>query len=821
MGFPQFGNIDSTYLDTINSRVDKKTGGNVKVSYYMPWIRVTSCLSGFLTLESSRESTSFAQQYGYGDKSGRVGFSTDKANKTQSVFAPGDRKFRPSPTIDSVSVSNGNEGLSKKTSFEITCYSLGQTELIMEHFCEPGNMVFVEWGHNNAKSIGAKPNINVCEIAAFHSNIHLQKKRKLSGGTYDAILGTITGGGMSYGDNETFSISVELTSLGDLPAYLQHHKGLQDDSTKEDKSSQQFSPAEIDTEAEDNVGLTLFMQMYNDLPGNKRNSTVKALSKQEWATNASNFVNFDSEIREKFSESLKGKELHQEGEDGEDIEITSDTPLFTDKRFIRVALAFEILDLQNTLNLDPKQSLNGCKNAKFPKAKVIWKNTICRAHKNMYSADSNFLYVPNQFAPSFDIIKALSSTAKMESPIPSFPKGSRELPLDKTADLHPKEYGGTKGSYFPNNNALDFTGLAEHDGTYVPLTEDAGKWGYLRDLYINFDFFVDVVKNSSGLVTKDVYYKLLNGMSGAVNMFWDFQIVQSSNIKTHGGQTADSWYDFEKGRDTSDDCDSLQIVDASFLGKTISKGVGMARFQSRGVKSPFLSAELNFDIPGAMKGMIVMQKTKGAPNNANPDVKEQDIRGLFTAKTDVVLQELNSMVTKNPPPDDEQLSAGDQKKFDEDEEAAQKAANFEYFVGNAAIIPKIQDREELESMDFIDDGAFDGDYGNGQFADILVVGTWDDQGLLKKVQLFNDGAFIKDGASSITQETSNPPLLPIAFSFTVHGVSGIRVGDTFSIKDLPGKYNKKVFQVTEISHDIQQNLWTTKVMGKMRNINWG
>ena len=106
MGFPQFGNIDSTYLDTINSRVDKKTGGNVKVSYYMPWIRVTSCLSGFLTLESSRESTSFAQQYGYGDKSGRVGFSTDKANKTQSVFAPGDRKFRPSPTIDSVSVSN-------------------------------------------------------------------------------------------------------------------------------------------------------------------------------------------------------------------------------------------------------------------------------------------------------------------------------------------------------------------------------------------------------------------------------------------------------------------------------------------------------------------------------------------------------------------------------------------------------------------------------------------------------------------------------------------------------------------------------------------
>ena len=33
-----------------------------------------------------------------------------------------------------------------------------------------------------------------------------------------------------------------------------------------------------------------------------------------------------------------------------------------------------------------------------------------------------------------------------------------------------------------------------------------------------------------GLFTKDVYHKILNGLSSGVNMIWDFQIVESSKI---------------------------------------------------------------------------------------------------------------------------------------------------------------------------------------------------------------------------------------------------------------------------------------------------
>ena len=60
MGFPQLANIDKRILDTINA----KAGKNLRASKTMPWIRVTSCLGDFLSLQSSKESESFAQRYG-------------------------------------------------------------------------------------------------------------------------------------------------------------------------------------------------------------------------------------------------------------------------------------------------------------------------------------------------------------------------------------------------------------------------------------------------------------------------------------------------------------------------------------------------------------------------------------------------------------------------------------------------------------------------------------------------------------------------------------------------------------------------------------
>ena len=60
--------------------------------------------------------------------------------------------------------------------------------------------------------------------------------------------------------------------------------------------------------------------------------------------------------------------------------------------------------------------------------------------------------------------------------------------------------------------------------------------------------------------------------------------------------------------------------------------------------------------------------------------------------------------------------------------------------------------------------------------------------------------------------------LPIKYSFTILGKSGIRRGDTFNIIGIPKKYKQHgLFQVTEIEHTIQQDMkWTTTVQGEYR-----
>jgi hypothetical protein len=59
--------------------------------------------------------------------------------------------------------------------------------------------------------------------------------------------------------------------------------------------------------------------------------------------------------------------------------------------------------------------------------------------------------------------------------------------------------------------------------------------------------------------------------------------------------------------------------------------------------------------------------------------------------------------------------------------------------------------------------------------------------------------------------------LPIKYSFTIMGKSGIRRGDTFNIIGIPRKYAAcGLFQVTEVEQTIQDMKWNTRVQGEYR-----
>jgi hypothetical protein len=59
--------------------------------------------------------------------------------------------------------------------------------------------------------------------------------------------------------------------------------------------------------------------------------------------------------------------------------------------------------------------------------------------------------------------------------------------------------------------------------------------------------------------------------------------------------------------------------------------------------------------------------------------------------------------------------------------------------------------------------------------------------------------------------------MPIKFTFTIHGISGIKRGDKFKVLGLPKNYEQTgFFQVTAVKHTITDMLWKTDIEGSFR-----
>ena len=877
-GFPNLSNIDSVISKTIKDRA----GDNLAVSSLLPWFRSVSLVGGGLIIESTTSDDSMSTRYGTNGSSGRVGKRAD--NKT-SVYAQNDvRSNRPSPTIASVSIQNGSEGLTRKCKFNITCYTKGQAQKMIQHFLEPGYYVLIEWGWNVSKShnqkAGSGGKIEVCDVIQYQNLGVLKDKRAESEGTYDAFLGIVTGGQMAYGSAETYEVQVELTSQGELPSYLSEHKGTPVNS-EQAASGIKFTPKQIEDASEnsDNIGLTLFMQMYNKLPlakqiGNIKNLKNKVDSRGIPWTEASNFLNMDDYLREDYVKKLTDTVINSDDGDGRELKVPNDTPLLSDDTFIRFELAYKILTTtvaeKKLENICPAYKTKNSKTLEIQSIKSIdIEHTLCRAHRHIFSTNKNKLYIPNKNLPDFGLADALS--ADPSGSLFLFPDNGK---FDETdfIDGHPTTHPQSKKENLPDKNFYfpkitdTFLDAYPFDDTIKPFEGKAHEHGYLKDLYINFDFFIECMEKS-GYVLYEVLLDMLNGLSSSVNLYWDFQIVAGA----------------------SSDCgnEQMRVVDKTFLGlsngatKKNDSGIPeivKTSFQSIGVNSVFLDADFTMDIPKETANMVIAQRNDktAKDSDGNPSTPSDSPgssmeasslnfdTGLFQSQPDKVgekLDAINLEITENDKEIAESRKEAEIKQAKKDEESdswldysdvkaklakawdntkeiAQdvsdsvgsttglwtpdaeqeiREANYDYFVNKAGVFPRGIDRNDVMRADGGIWGtltaAFTTDYKAG-VSTVLWVGTYDDPQLLKQFETCDFKNHKSEGGGD---HTLNPVLLPIKFNFTIHGVSGLKVGDIFTITDLPDKYANRVFQITQIEHEVA-DIWTTKVESQMRNI---
>jgi hypothetical protein len=153
-------------------------------------------------------------------------------NDPLSVNTSGDEfGIRPMPGITNVVINSrsttsvGLKGL-RECTISIKCHSLAQLQAIEILYMRPGYTALLEWGHSvyfvdNDINTGPTQNIEYIDIFngkpnRFKIYNEIFKKKKLSYGNYDAILGKVNNFSWTADDNGGYDITVNIISMNDI-----------------------------------------------------------------------------------------------------------------------------------------------------------------------------------------------------------------------------------------------------------------------------------------------------------------------------------------------------------------------------------------------------------------------------------------------------------------------------------------------------------------------------------------------------------------------------------------------------------------------------
>ena len=774
--FPSYRPIQQFVLDELALKKNQ-----VYTSRLNAWIRVTSNAGSGLVLQSNPNLPLIGENGTYGNSAtpGVVGLNW----AGQPVKVSGDdRGLRPSPIIEGLTLKNGTSGLTRECNFTITAYSPGQVDVLQLYFGQPGFSGLVEFGWDLEKAHNQKVSLDVGSIAALNNFANVLKKRELSKGNYANFFGFITGFKVGS-DGDKYTLDVTLKGMGELPQTLKIHKHVIDDADGSDtptkiQTGQLYTARDI-KETED-IGHKNFKYMFNSLPGHKQIASVKGLMGE--IGKVENFINFNEKTRESIEDETEG------GNSGNDVDLNDErvripkgTKLIGEERFIRFGAFKKIIDTNDRQEQDKAGKIGS---DPLP-MKIYTDETVCNAFDRIFSTAKDRLVVPNRNVPDFGFARALKGEGA------TFETGNNDC-SQETAD-------GTRVE-FPKRVALN-------EGTrngFQGLVRSPGTWGYLDDLYINFDFAVSVLE-AENLTYADMLLELCNGLSTGVNSIWEFQILEracSPTLAKKYGLTVGS--------------NILQIVE---MNCTTESRQSSRRLVHNGEGSFFLSGQLDIDLPGEMANSIVADRKKldgGGSVDVSPEgadaggfpINKESIR-------DSVLDVINLAARKKKEQVDALTGTGKSQSKEpvEPDEKDIIAAVYNAFLDKVGCYPTRKDGEFN-----VDDKWYQKIFNSEELVDlsaILFYPCYDDQGLFKTL-LSEDNPNLQPGNDK-KPKGAGVLVGMLKYNFEIHGNSGISHGDNFNIIGIPSVYSKTgFFQVTNVEHTVTQMNWTTAIEGTYR-----
>jgi hypothetical protein len=582
--------------------------------------------------KAAGETKSGPYAYGGINSNGDIGVSWDGKIISAASFG----SLRPSPLVTGLEVKEGKDQISRECVLKLKAFTLEQMEMIQTYFLEPGYSLCIEYGWNTdygaLNIINTKQGTSGILKDAVDRNLNydnLHKLRVECRGDYDSFLGFIVGGSAST-DGDKWDITVKLRGAPGLPTFLQGQQKTLELNTKGEVVGKEGEPKPYEvseTELAGNATNVLrdrrFKNMFNQLPAQRQIDSVRALMDK---CNFWDFINFDAAINKNItSYANPGWWARNFGGDnaGKQIKIGTSTiekeKLFSRNKYISFDLAVKILNSNGQFTAYKMGDKEVSVVFDISKTKI-------GAFPGMFSTKASKLIIPG-WMPDFAAYFLNDGQVSQK-------KGGI-LTSGKDYNIVNNVIAGTTIQFVEPG---PLTIKTDDDG----LKEKASFWGYLKNLYINFDVFNEKIQQKNKSI-RDVFLDILNEMSSGVNSFWNFQIVE----KQQDGKII------------------ITVIDENWVGQNPNGNV-IKKFYHNGKNSVFLDASIDISLPSEMTNQIISRRLALA-NNPDEPIIRTDGGGFFSSETDLFLQATTSIDGKPR----KELTE-DEKRIQDEKDAAEK-----------------------------------------------------------------------------------------------------------------------------------------------------
>lgn len=757
------------------------------------------------------------------------------------------RKYLPPPGIISIENTIQRERL-RNVTIQWRCYGFAQLEYLTPYFLTPGIFAVVEygWNHYNQASLLDLRNINLNnlkELSFERQNDLYDKNIKQSYGLYDVTIGRIVDFEFNSIDGTVFDCKTVIKSIQRPYDGILTKSGVKVKSDKDSSSVQYNFPDFLEKRL--NKITTCILKNKNFFePLDESEETDKSFPFSDLKNKF-----YDGKPEDRIfvgrNKEYEGDDIFLKGKSSYDWDYTDN------KKQIWVTLGF-LIELSNIFF--SVQFSSNTANKDIPIYKIINPETqddIISAHPNLISTNGSVLLIPNARAPKYNLgfrypqgnpkdndyqkqnadVGSLFLSEKKEdikakdinslvlynkSLFKVFQTGKSAGTIsDKDVDIgYWSLFFGELRSIERNQGVAAKFGVYRDDldqiinrfryrtlnkiatefgestvapGTFsfpqwvnqdpnVEGNKEAGYWGRFSDLYIGIDTILNAAKSTE--TVGEFYEQIFSEINNCVGKFWELAIIEDENAK--GLRIIDKKYvDIKSQRIYQFDVGTTNSIlkNISFsakLSNVVSNQTiygGLPKQESDNTNGP--NGLVNTNQP--------LQFVYGDRFYEGPQPRNNNIQNR--SNTDVIKQ-----LQTCPQSSDENkgLYIMSFKSYEARPDFARQAA----VTGGGGFVTTTPPIETLNVVNL----------------------ALPNESLL--ISILND----LDFKNNTTVYSAIQPNFNV--EITLHGVSGFRTFQLFSLKNLPSPYSDKevIFQIRNVTHRIEEGNWSTIISAGVRGI---